>query len=142
MGPVKMIPVVIDTNVLVSALLFGGTPARIIDLWKSERICPFVSKGIVSELLRVFAYPKFKLSEEEIQYLLYIEVLPYFKVISVAKGGVIIDKDPSDDMFLRCARAANADALISGDQYLLKLKSYEGIKIISVSEFIKDTGLE
>ena len=58
-----MIPVVIDTNVFLSALLFGGTPGKLISLWKSGKIQPQVNKNTVAELLRVLAYPKFKLTE-------------------------------------------------------------------------------
>jgi putative PIN family toxin of toxin-antitoxin system len=65
-----MIPVVIDTNVFLSALLFGGTPGKLISLWKSGKIQLQVNKNTVAELLRVLAYPKFKLAENEIQYLL------------------------------------------------------------------------
>ena len=57
MGALK---VVVDTNVLVSALLFGGTPGGLIDLWQAGAIKPLASKQIMDEYLRVFTYPKFK----------------------------------------------------------------------------------
>ena len=69
MGTVEVKKVVIDTNVLVSALLFGGVPAQLIPLWKSRTIRPFCSRKIMDELLRVLAYPKFSLSQTEIEYL-------------------------------------------------------------------------
>ena len=79
MGKIKKIRTVIDTNVIVSANLFGGIPGKLISLWKSGRIKPLASKEIIDEYLKVLAYPKFELSEKEINYILYNEILPYFE---------------------------------------------------------------
>jgi putative PIN family toxin of toxin-antitoxin system len=62
MGKVKVKRVVIDTNVVISALLFGGEPGELIPLWKSGRIKPLASKEMVDEYLRVLTYPKFGLT--------------------------------------------------------------------------------
>lgn len=132
MGALK---VVIDTNVIISALLFGGIPAKLIALWQDGSIKPAASKEIIDEYLRVLAYPKFQLSEEEIQFLLYQEILPYFDVIVAQTGPRIIKKDPADDKFIRCALAANAKFIISGDQHLLALKEYQKTKILPPTEF-------
>jgi hypothetical protein len=132
MGALK---VVIDTNVIISALLFGGIPAKLIALWQDGSIKPAASKEIIDEYLRVLAYPKFQLSEEEIQFLLYQEILPYFDVIVAQTGPRIIKKDPADDKFIRCALSANAKFIISGDQHLLALKEYQKIKILPPTEF-------
>ena len=133
MGAVK---VVVDTNVVISALLFGGAPGKLIVLWQSSAIKPVASKEIVDEYLRVLTYPKFKLSEEEINYLLYQEILPFFDIIDVQQGPQILEKDPQDDKFIRCALTANAIYIISGDKHLLALKSYQKIKILPPAEFI------
>ena len=133
-----MIPVVIDTNVFLSALLFGGTPGKLISLWKSGRIQPQLNKTTVAELLRVLAYPKYKLTENEIQYLLFVEILPFCKVVPTKSGPVIIIKDPSCDIFLKCCDASNTKALISGDSHLLALKSYGNASILSPSQFLKE----
>ena len=133
-----MIRVVIDTNVIISGLLFGGMPGRLIQLWKDKRILPLVSREILNEYLKVLAYPKFSLSEEEIKYLLYQEILPFFKVISVKQRTIIIKEDPSDDKFIRCARSGKAQVIISGDQHLLSLTSYRNITIFSPSQFLEE----
>ena len=140
MGAFKVIPVVLDTNVLVSGLLFGGPPGTLVDLWKSGRIRPVMSKKMIDELLLVLAYPKFKLTEEDIHYLLYVEVLPYVKLAKVRSSLVLIASDPSDDMFLRGAVAAGAKYIISGDRHLLHLKSHKGIPILSPAEFLSIEG--
>ena len=59
MGAFQVIRVVLDTNVLVSGLLFGGVPGTLVDLWKAGRIRPVMSKKMVDELLRVLAYRNF-----------------------------------------------------------------------------------
>jgi putative PIN family toxin of toxin-antitoxin system len=93
-------------------------------------------KEIIDEYLRVLTYPKFKLSEEDINFLLYHEILPYCEVIDVHPGPRIIRKDPADDKFIRCALAGKAKFIISGDHHLLALKSYQKIKILSPSDFL------
>ena len=97
-----------------------------------------LNKTTVAELLRVLAYPKFELSENEIQYLLYVEILPFCKVVATKSGPVIIPEDPSDDVFLRCCDVSNAKALISGDSHLLALKSYGNVSILTPSQFVKE----
>jgi putative PIN family toxin of toxin-antitoxin system len=136
MGTLEVIRVVLDTNVLVSGLLFGGTPGKLLDLWKTGTIRLIMSRVMLDEFLRVLAYPKLRLSEEEIHYLLYVEVLPHAEIAKVHPGPILIPTDPSDDMFLRCAVAAGAKHIISGDRHLLQLKSYKRIKILSPAEFL------
>ena len=138
MGKVEITRVVIDTNVVVSALLFGGVPGKLVPLWKTGRIRVLASKEMIEEYLRVLAYPKFELSEEEINYLLYQESLRYFEIVTTKPGPKIVEEDPSDDMFIRCAEAGKADTIISGDQHLLDLKSYDKIKILTPSQFLED----
>ena len=133
-----MIRVVIDTNVLISALLFRGIPGELIQLWKNKNILPLISQEILNEYLKVLTYPKFKLSEEEINYILYQEILPYFEVITVKPGPATIEADPSDEKFIRCAESGKAKVIISGDQHLLSLKSFKQIKILTPSQFLEE----
>ncbi|MBW1827125.1 MAG: putative toxin-antitoxin system toxin component, PIN family, partial [Deltaproteobacteria bacterium] len=74
MGEIKKIRAVIDTNVIVSAILFGGIPGKLIFLWKSGPLKPLASKDIIDEYIKVLAYPKFRLAEKEINYILYNEI--------------------------------------------------------------------
>ena len=135
MGQSKIKPVVIDTNVLVSALLFGGVPGKLIPLWKERVVQPKASKEIIEEYIRVLAYPKFQLSEEEINFLLRYEILPHFEILRIKEGPTIVARDPSDDKFIRCAQAGGR-IIISGDQHLLKLSPYRQIQILSPSDFL------
>ncbi|HHP7235203.1 MAG TPA: PIN domain-containing protein [Desulfobacterales bacterium] len=65
------------------------------------------------------------------------EVLPYFEVTSYPNGPVIVEKDPQDDMFLKCAAAAGAVAVISGDHHLLSMQHYQNIPILSPARFLQ-----
>ena len=138
MGSRKAIRIVIDTNVIVSALLFGGRPGKLVELWRNGTLQPYGSKSIIEEYIRVLTYPKFKLKEDEINYLVYKEILPYFEIVEVTDApelGVV--EDLSDEKFLHCAVKIRATGIVSGDDHLLKLKSYQKIPILSVSQFLK-----
>ncbi|MCP4368441.1 MAG: putative toxin-antitoxin system toxin component, PIN family [Deltaproteobacteria bacterium] len=140
MGKVQVKSVVIDTNVVVSALLFGGKPGELIQFWKTGQIQPLISKDITEEYLRVLAYPKFNLSENEIGFLFNHEILPYFKAVKIKPGRwkTAIEDDPTDDMFIRCAVSGKCKIIISGDRHLLDLKTYDRIRILSVLTFLKE----
>ena len=141
MGSIKVVRTVIDTNVVISALLFGGTPGKLALQWKTGRIKVFTSKEIIDEYLRVLAYPRFNLTEKEIEYLLYHEILPYFIVSSPKVGSTIIKEDPSDEKFIRCAEVSGSRIIISGDKHLLELRIYGKIEILSPSQFLEKQGL-
>lgn len=137
MGTFKVTPVVIDTNVLISALLFGGIPGKLIALWKKGTIQPLASSEVIDEYLRVIAYPKFRLTEDEIGYLLYREILPYFKIVIAEQGQSIVTADSSDDKFIWCALSGKAEYIITSDKHLLSIKHHQGISIRTPSAFLK-----
>jgi uncharacterized protein len=134
----KVIPVrvVIDTNVLLSGLLFGGEPGRLHDLWIAERLVPLLSKETFSEFSRVLAYPKFRLSPAEITMLIEEELLPYAEVVDVMEDASGACRDPHDDKFLALAASGKAAYIITGDQDLLVLQLFRKIRIVTVSEIV------
>ncbi|MCK5679956.1 putative toxin-antitoxin system toxin component, PIN family [bacterium] len=130
--------IVIDTNVVISALLFGGVPGKIATCWKKGEIEPVFSRDILDEYLKVLTYPKFSLTEPEIEFLLNHELLPYFGTVTVPnqKLSTIVEADPDDDKFILCALADSSEFIISGDKHLLELVTYQGIRIITPSVFL------
>ena len=138
MGPQKVVYLVLDTNVVISAILFGGIPGKLIELWKKGSITPLITEYIMAEYLRVLAYPKFKLSEEEVHYIIHQEILPFFKVVNSKPGPSIIKKDPDDDKFIQCAIAGQAKIIISGDRHLLAKKSHHNIKFLNPNQFLEE----
>ncbi len=131
-----MIRAVLDTNTLISALLFSGTASRLIPLWQSRRITVLVSKEILEEYLRVLAYPKFQLSDQEIRALVEDELLLFVETVRVRKRLAVVRRDPEDDKFLECAVAGRAKYLVTGDRDLRELDSYRGITMLTVGEFL------
>ncbi len=128
--------VVLDTNVVVSGLLFNGRPGEIVTLWKRRRILPLCSKPMVEEILRVLAYPRFQLSGREIHALLYHDILPYIDVVPFRPGKAYVPEDPQDDMFVWCAISGKAESIVSGDAHLLSL-SRPPVPVLSVVAFLE-----
>ena len=83
----KVIPTrtVLDTNVLVSALLFGGLPGKLHGLWVAKRFPPLLSKDTFAEFNKVLVYRKFRLTSAEIAALVEDELLPFAEVVNVAE---------------------------------------------------------
>jgi putative PIN family toxin of toxin-antitoxin system len=129
---------VMDTNVVVSGLLFDGPPARLVDLGRQGHVRLVLSKSIVQEYLRVLAYPRFELSQTEIKALIEKAILPAAEIVDAAKAPAVIRKDPSDDKFLAAAVAAHAHAIISGDHHLLGLGSHRGIPIRTAADYLAE----
>ena len=128
--------VVLDTNVLISALVFESPGAVWLrNIWQESGIVPVVSKETVEELMRVLAYKKFALSEAD-QHDLLEDYLPYAETIAAPKTRARIPqcRDPNDEMFLRLAYAAKVDAIVTGDDNLLALAGESRISILSPSE--------
>ncbi len=135
--PKTIIRVVLDTNVLISALLFKGNLSKIVGLWQKGKIIPVISKETFGELKTVLEYPKFSLARAEIKSLIEQEILPFFEVVDVSKPVKGVCRDPGDDQFISCALSANAYCILTGDKDLLDLKKYKSLRIIHASDFIK-----
>ena len=136
----KRIPrVVIDTNLVLSALVFAHgrlSPLRL--AWQGGFCQPLVSSATAAELIRVLAYPKFKLTTENQQELL-ADYLPYCTTVRMpAKLPATPDcRDKFDLPFLQLAVAGKADCLVTGDQDLLSLAEQFTCPIITTDQFMK-----
>ena len=125
---------VLDTDVLVSALLFRSEASALFKAWRNGRFLPAVSKPILDEYARAFRYPKFRLTEQEADAIMEQLVLPYCNRFEVA-AGLRFCPDPDDDKFIHCALIAQAAAFVSGDRGMLALGSGAGrVPIISVAD--------
>lgn len=124
--------VVLDTNVLVSALVFRtGNPAALRVAWQAERIRPLASHETASELIRVLSYPKFQLTDIEREDLV-ADYLPWCESITVPADIVVPEvRDLDDRMFLRLALVGRADALVTGDDDLISLAESFPIAIVT-----------
>ena len=122
---------------MISALLFSGTAARLVPLWQSRRITLLISREILTEYLRVFAYPKFQLSDQEIRPLIEEELLPFVETLRVRRRLAAVRRDPDDDTFLECAVAGRAQYLVTGDRDLRELGTFRGTTILTAGEFLE-----
>jgi len=132
-----LIRIVLDTNILVSSLLFKGDLSGVVDLWTTGKIIPIFSKMTFEEFKNVLEYPKFSLTRQEMKVLIEEEVLPYFEIAEVVDKTSGICRGPDDDKFLACAVSASADFIVTGDKDLLSLGTYKSVEIISASKFLK-----
>lgn len=122
---------ILDTNTLVSALVFAdGRLGWLRHAWQSGRLVPLVCRETADELLRVLAYPKFKLDRDEIEALL-ADFLPYAETVAspVSTAPTPRCRDPKDQVFVDLLVAARADGLITGDKDLLALATEPGLPI-------------
>jgi putative PIN family toxin of toxin-antitoxin system len=131
----EVIRVVLDTNVLISALLFTGEVSRLVELWQDRKIIPVISRETFAELRAVLQYPKFKLTDPDILDIIESEILPYFDVIDLVQEIQNVCRDPQDDKFIACAISAGVDYLVTGDRDLGDIKRYKNIRILTVGEF-------
>jgi uncharacterized protein len=136
--------VVLDTNVVLSALVFrNGRLSWIRRAWQSGRITPVVCRRSVDELLRVLAYPKFRLGRADIDELL-ADFLPYTE--TAESSGVSESaprcRDPQDQMFIELLLATGATALISGDADLTDLAESSGLAIWTPSKLRHHLGAD
>lgn len=129
---------VIDTNVLISALLAETSlPAHLIVLWRQGRFDLLTSAGQLDELRRVTRYPKIR---ERLAPALAGRLINELRDLSVVvddRPVINVSPDPNDDYLLAIAVAGAADFLVTGDKRdLLALRLYEGTKIVTVRDFL------
>ena len=129
---------VIDTNILISALLSGTSlPAHLVVLWREGRFDLLTSAEQLDELMRVTRYPKIR---ERLAPALAGRLINELRDVAIVVSDlpvVSVSPDPYDNYLLAMASAGVADFLVTGDKRdLLELKLFEGIRIITVREFL------
>lgn len=130
MGTVR---VVLDTNVLVSALGFGGSPLEALLSTFDEDVQLLASEQTLDELQRVMRYDRLHFSKAERTQ--YLTILRSEAEIVQPDTDLSVVRDPDDDKFLEVAVHGAADYLVSGDQDLIVLGSYEDVDVVSPDEF-------
>lgn len=132
--------VVLDANVLVSAILSPrGAPAKILQAWQAEEFDVVISGAILEEIGRVLRYPKIarrhRWSEEQLR--TFLDDLAHIAIPTPGELTLAaIPNDPPDNRYLECAVEGEADYIVSGDDDLLKLGTYEGIEILTPRAFL------
>jgi len=126
---------VLDTNVFISGIFWQGFCNEIINLWKNEKFSLIVSGETLLELRKVLTDFKIQLPEELIKE--WIELIISNSIfVEVHNHLDVVKDDPKDNTFIESALAGNADYIVSQENHLLKIKEFQGIKIISPEEFL------
>ena len=136
--------VVIDTNLVLSALVFAGgrlAPLRL--AWQGQRVLPLVSRATAAELIRALAYPKFKLAAHEQEELL-ADYLPYCKTVRIPAPPPATPpcRDALNVPFLELALVGKADALVTGDKDLLSLAGSLACPILNADQFLNTLDID
>ncbi|MBZ0168243.1 PilT protein domain-containing protein [Candidatus Methylomirabilis lanthanidiphila] len=134
-----MLRAVLDTNVIVSGVISDrGIPSRLLSAWRAREWDLVISPGILHEVQRVLSAPKiartYGLTRQDI-----VDLVQLFSHRALLMTGTLAisptARDADDDPILACAKEANADYVVSGDDDLLTLERYEGIPIVSPAAF-------
>ncbi len=136
----RVLKVVLDANIWVSALLWGRKPAAVIKAAEDGKICIVTSEEIIGEISKVLTYPKLSkvYQTEDLRHEDLIEaMLKNANFVKVTKKYNVVLEHPADDKFIDCTLAAGADYIVSGDKHLLKIVSYKKNQIVTVNEFLQ-----
>jgi putative PIN family toxin of toxin-antitoxin system len=132
---------VLDTNVVVSALLWDGGPRKLLSAGRRGEVELYSSAQLLRELTDVLSRPKFhskiaasQLSVDQIVDL-YAELAALVRPVPVPR----IVSDPDDDAVIATALAAKADLIVTGDKALLSIDTYENLRVVSVAEALRLT---
>ncbi len=130
--------IVLGTNVLISAVLFGGPPRRVLERVISGAADCTLSVSILDELREVLLRPKFGFSPQQSLQLLE-ELHAVCDVIDPVTRVAAIEADPDDNRVLECAVESRAQFVVSGDAHLLDLAAFRGIRILSPADYLRQT---
>jgi putative PIN family toxin of toxin-antitoxin system len=130
-----VIRIVLDTNVIVSALVFGGVPRGVLELAEAGRCELFYSEPIQAEVRRVLDH-KFGWAPAMLQQILPV-VWSMGQLVFPRTAVHAVRDDPDDNRIVECALAARASFIVSGDRHLLALGKYKSISIASPRQFVE-----
>ena len=133
-----MAKVVLDTNVLISSLIKNGKPRTLVFELLDREFQLILSKNILDEFIEATEDHEIKkyINEEDIT--LFLKFLNTAgKIIKVKSRFKAVNQDPEDDIVLRTAYDGKADYIVSGDNHLLSLGEFRGIKIVKVDDMLK-----
>ena len=136
-----MIKIVVDTNVLISGTFWEGNSFRIIQMIEQKKVRCFLSKEILQEYEKVLhsdqIIEKTQKKQLEIKSAI-IKAIEMCDIVEPKRKITFVKEDPDDDKILECAVEAKVDYILTNDQrHLLKIKEFEGIKLVSPANFLR-----
>jgi len=127
--------VVIDTNVLVSGVFFGGYPGQVLDAWRDGWIDLVVSPDILEEYRRVGEELESRFQGVSIAPFLALAAM-HARVVEPLELTEAVATDPDDDKFFACALAADCRLIISGDKHVLAASGFRSIEVVKPRQFV------
>lgn len=129
-----MVRVVFDTNILLSAFLFGGKPEQLFELVRSRKIRLLTSPSILAEFASCL---KVKFNWEYGEIVDAIRTIGYSAELIKPVAKITILSDDADNRIFECAFEGKADYIVSWDRHLLELKKFQKIPIVKAAEFFE-----
>lgn len=126
--------IVIDTNVIASAVFFGGRPYQLLRYIMENYVEVVASKEIVDEYEEIILRLQQKYPAITTKIPLH-DILAKLEIIRVSSD-IHVSRDPDDDKFISCAVDGKCLYIVSGDSDLLSIGKYEGIEILTVADFL------
>lgn len=125
--------IVVDTNVLISGVFFGGFPRKILESIVEETLTACATAEIIDEYQEIIQ----EMIDRKQGHINRRLLTPLVQVLKIVEPQTFVElsRDPDDDKFLGCAKDANAMYIVSGDRDLLVLQEFEGIEIVTAKEF-------
>jgi len=130
------VKIVLDTNVFISGVFFGGPPYQILDTWRHGQIDIVLSGEIFDEYQRI----ALELSKEfkGVDISIFLDLLAVNAIwVEAPRIHFSVSIDPDDDKFISCALASRTKVIVSGDKHLLRLSGYGGIEVLTPRLFIE-----
>lgn len=129
--------IVLDTNVLLSGIFFGGVPGRILAAWRNDDLELVLSPAILAEYHDAGAVlaTRYAAIEAPLEAILALIT----QTATIVEAAILphgVCADPADDKFLACASAAQVPLIISGDQHLLRVSGWGGIAVLTPRQFV------
>ena len=127
--------VVVDTNVVISGVFFGGHPRRVLEAWRDGAVDLVISAEVLDEYRRVGERLEEQFPGVSLKPFLALVVA---NAMSVEPGPLPspVSRDPNDDPFIACAVAGGCDAIVSGDRHLLEVSGHGGIDVLTPRQLL------
>lgn len=129
--------IVLDTNVLISAIGWRGAEYQLYSRCRSGEPQLAISPELLDELRRVLRYPKLGFDEYEIDEFV-SDVLDHAAHVTPSHRLHVVEEDPDDDRVIECAVEAGARFIVSGDRHLLELAAYSGVQILDARSALRE----
>jgi predicted nucleic acid-binding protein len=128
------VKVVLDTNVLISGIFFGGTPRAVLEAWVAGRYELVITPSIVDEYLSTC--DRLSTAHPDLQYQsILATIIGHATLLPDTPPSELITEDPDDDKFMLCADGCGA-TVVSGDKHLLDVHGWRGVRVVRPRDFL------